>query len=95
MSDVENHTLALSREMRAEMKRDRDAVLAEIRAFGSRTNDRLDTMQTRLDALHQNGIKALKGFVGHRGMVERTVASFGIDVSALRRRVEALEAVQS
>ena len=91
MAEPDNLVLAILREMRAEMDRGHEEVQAQFAAV----NDRLDAMQTRLDAMHQNGIKALKGLVGHRAMIERTVASFEIDGSELKRQVEALEAAQS
>ena len=38
--------------------------------------------------------KALRGFIGHRAMVERTMASFEDEISSLRQRVERLETAQ-
>ena len=52
-------------------------------------------MNKRLDAMHANGVKALKSFIGHRSMVERAMASFEIDMADIRRRVDALEAPRS
>lgn len=84
MAEPENHTLVLLREMRAELDRRHQEVLARMDAEFAAVNK-------RLDAIHQNGIKALKGSIGHRSMVERTMASFEVDVSDHKRRVAALE----
>jgi vacuolar-type H+-ATPase subunit D/Vma8 len=83
MSEPENHTLALLREMRADLERRHDAVTAEFAAI-----------RRQLETMNANGVKALRSFVGHRTMVERTIASFDSDISELRRRVDALEAAQ-
>jgi len=53
---------------------------------------RFEEMEKRLDKLHANGLKALQGFIGHRAMVERTMASFEDEIAQLTRRVERLEA---
>ena len=84
MSEPENHTLALLREMRSVI----DAHQNENRA-------RFDRLEKRLEAMHINGTKALKGFIGHRTMVERTIASFDDQVSRLESRVTALEDARS
>lgn len=47
-----------------------------------------------MDAMHRNGEKALRGFIGHRAMVERKMACFEDDMSVLKRRVEKLESAQ-
>ena len=52
-------------------------------------------MEKRLDRLHANGLKALQGFIGHRTMVERTMASFEDEIAQLRRRVERLQAAEA
>jgi hypothetical protein len=44
--------------------------------------------------MHCNGEKALRGFIGHRAMVERTMASFEDEIGSLRQRVERLETAQ-
>ena len=80
MTEPENHTLALLREMRA-----------EIAASEARTREQLDRIEKRLDAMQQDGIKAPKGFIGHRAMEERTMGSFEADVTELKRRTDALE----
>ena len=84
MADPENMTLVLLRELRATM----DAHQEENRA-------RFDRLEKRLEAMHLNGTKALKGFIGHRAMVERTVASFDDQVTRLEERVAVLEASRS
>ena len=80
MAKPENLTLVLLREMRAEMDRRHEEMQAQFAAVNK-----------RLDAMHANGIKALASFVGHRSMVERTVASFDDQVGRLQNRVTALE----
>ena len=95
MTEPENHTLAPLREMRAEIRSLGADLRDEIRASEERTSKRFDRIEKRIGAMHQNGIKALKGFVGHRSMVERTMASFEVDGTELKRRVDALEAAQS
>lgn len=85
MSEPENHTLALLREMRAEFRADQKALREEVSA-------RFDRLERRIDAMHANGLKALQMFIGHRSMAERTMASFEMDVTELKRRVSELEA---
>ncbi|MBA3518903.1 MAG: hypothetical protein H0T75_14970 [Rhizobiales bacterium] len=84
MSEPDNLALVLLREMRADMNARFDAI-----------ENRLDAMDRRLDVMHRNGEKALRGFIGHRAMVERTMASFEDDISSLKRRVEQLETAQA
>jgi len=84
MSEPDNLALVLLREMRADMNARFDAI-----------ENRLDAMDRRLDVMHRNGEKALCGFIGHRAMVERTMASFEDDISSLKRRVEQLETAQA
>ncbi len=64
MSEPDNLVLVLLREMRADMNARFDAI-----------ENRLDAMDRRLDMMHRNGEKALRGFIGHRAMVERTMAN--------------------
>ena len=91
MSEPENLILAHLRELRAEMAASRDELKGEIKAAEERMTRRLQTMEKRIDAMHLNGVTALRGFIGHRSMVERTMASFESDVTALKQRVERLE----
>jgi hypothetical protein len=91
MTEPDNLTLVLLREIRADVRASRD----EMRALEHRTNARFDSIEKRLDAMHLNGMKALKGFIGHRTMVERTMASFDDQVSRLETRVAALEAARA
>jgi tetrahydromethanopterin S-methyltransferase subunit G len=84
MSEPENHTLVLLREMRA-----------EINARFDRVEQRLDGVEKRLDSMHANGVKALQGFVGHRNIWERTMGTVGDDIADLKRRVERLEAARA
>lgn len=81
MAEPENMILALLREMRQETNERFDAI-----------EQRFERMEKRIDAMHLNGMKALKGFIGHRTMVERTMASFDDQVSRIEVRVSALEA---
>jgi predicted aspartyl protease len=71
------------RELRAEMKADREALSAEIKKLEIE-------MTRRLDAMHLNGVKALRGFIGHRAM-ERFMASIDEELARLREPVERLE----
>jgi hypothetical protein len=84
MSEPDNIVLAHLRELRAAMDARFDAVDA-----------RFDRIESRLDAMQRNGQQALRQFVGHRAMVERTIASFHLDIRAIERRVRPLEAAQS
>ena len=81
MAEPENMTLVLLREVRAEFRTELGSLRGELQA-----------MNRRLDAMHLNGTKALKSFIGHRTMVERTVASFEDQVTQLEARVKELEA---
>lgn len=83
MAEPENMILILLREMRAETNARFDAV-----------EQRLDRMQTRIEELNINGLKAMKGFVGHRSMVERAVAGYDDQLARLEVRMTALEAAQ-
>jgi hypothetical protein len=56
---------------------------------------RLDKIERRLDMMHANGDKALRQFIGHRAMVERSLASFQVDLRAPERRVDLLEGAES
>jgi tetrahydromethanopterin S-methyltransferase subunit G len=66
-------------------------VLAHLRELRADINTRLDKIERRLEMMHGNGEKALRQFIGHRAMVERTIATFQFDIRAL----ELLEAAQS
>ncbi len=85
---AEPDNLVLLREMRADMDRRHEELVA-------RMDSEFAAVNKRLDAMHQNGIKALKGFIGHRAMAERAMASFDVDMSELKRRVTALEAARA
>ena len=84
MAEPENLVLVLLREMREETKSRFDLM-----------EQRLDRMEKRLDGMHLNGMKALKSFIGHRTMVERTFASFDDQVSRLEGRVADLESARA
>lgn len=83
MAEPENHTIVLLREIRADIARLTDKI--------DKVEERLDHMSKRLDAMHLNGMKALKGFIGHRSMMERAVASIDDQFTRLEARVDALE----
>ena len=87
MSEPDNFVLVLLREMRAETN-------ARFEALESRMDTRFDAIERRLDMMHRNGEKALRGFIGHRAMVERTMASFEDEIGSLKQRVERLETAQ-
>jgi hypothetical protein len=56
---------------------------------------RLDKIEQRLETMHANGDKALRQFIGHRAMVERSIGSFDVDMRAHERRLELLETTES
>ena len=95
MAEPENHTLALLREMRALMEAQQRETRAMIEELQEQNRARFDRIEKRLDAMHLNGAKALKGFIGHRAMVERPMASFDDQVSRLEQRVATLEAASA
>ena len=84
MAEPETLILVHLRELRSELAAFREEVRAEFK--------RVDG---RMDAMHRNGEKALRGFIGHRAMVERTMASFEDELSVLKHRVEKLESTQA
>ncbi len=84
MVEPENLVLVHLRELRAELAQFREEVRGEFQR-----------QDARLDAMHRNGEKALRGFIGHRAMVERTMASFEDEIAMLKRRVERLETAQA
>jgi hypothetical protein len=84
MIEPDNLVLIQLRELRAEMK-------ASEERMTERFEKRFDAVEKRLDAMHLNGVKALRGFIGHRSMAERAMASFEDEIAQLRQRVERLE----
>jgi hypothetical protein len=91
MAEPENLIIRLLRELRAEMDARFEAVEKRFDTLEGRMDARFEAIDRRLDIMHRNGEKALRGFIGHRTMVERTMASFEDEISALKRRVEVLE----
>ena len=91
MTEPDNLILVHLRELRAEMAATREELRGEIKAAEERMTRRLQTIEKRIDAMHLNGVTALRGFIGHRSMTERTMASFEGEVAALKQRVERLE----
>ena len=80
MVEPENLVLTHLRELRG-----------DIEALRGEVTLRFDKIERRLEVMQANGEKALRQFIGHRAMVERTMASFEIDLAALERRVELIE----
>ena len=94
MVEPDNLVLKLLREMRAEMDARFTSIDDGLQRLESRLDalePRFDFIERRLDMMHRNGEKALRGFIGHRAMVERTMASFEDEISSLKRRLEVLE----
>ena len=81
--EPDNLVLALLREFRSEMGDFRKEVTAEIAE-----------LRQRMDRSDATMLKALRSFVGHRSMVERTVADYDGDLADLKRRVRRLEEAQ-
>lgn len=66
--------------------------LREIRTQIDAINQRLERIETvRLERIEVNNLKAYKTFLGHRSMMERTVADYDGDIADLKRRVRRLE----
>ncbi len=91
MAEPENLVLKLLREIRADMDARFDAVDKRFDAV----DKRFEAIERRLEMMHRNGEKALRGFIGHRAMVERTMASFEDEISNLKQRVERLETAEA
>ena len=88
MVEPDNLVLTLLRELRAQID-------ARFEAVESRMDARFDKIERRLEMMHANGDKALRQFIGHRAMVERSMASFDIEMREVKRRLELLETAQS
>jgi hypothetical protein len=88
MTEPDNLVLVLLRELRADMN-------ARFDDLERRMNERFEAVERRLDMMHRNGEKALRGFIGHRAMVERTIASLDDEISSLKQRVELLESARA
>ncbi len=95
MSEPDNFVLVLLREMRAETNARFEALQGRMDARFEAVDKRFDLIERRLEMMHRNGEKALRGFIGHRAMVERTMASFEDEIGSLKQRVERLETAQS
>lgn len=87
MVEPDNLVLTLLRELRADI----EAFRSQAEARADAIEQRLDKIERRLEIMHTNGDKALRQFIGHRAMVERSMASFEVDQRELKRRVELLE----
>jgi hypothetical protein len=84
MVEPENLVLTLLQELPAQM----DARFAAM-------DTRFDKIEKRLEMMHANGDKARRQFIGHWSMVERSIASFEVDMREAKRRVELLETTES
>ncbi len=81
MVEPDNLVLTLLREMRADI----DARFNAVDARFDAVDKRFEAIERRLEMMHRNGEKALRGFIGHRAMVERTMASFEDEISSVER----------
>jgi hypothetical protein len=84
MSEPENLTLVVLREMRTEMN-------ARFDAMQAKNDARFDAIEKQLEQLRANGVKGLAGFVGHRSMTERAFGSVDKQLAAHEARLDALE----
>ena len=94
MSEPDNLVLVHLHELREEMRARFTAVDSRLGAMEERLGameDRLTSMDRRIDAMHLNGVKALRGFIGHRAMTERAMASIEDQLIRLEERVVRLE----
>ena len=101
MAEPENLILVHLRELRSEVAALRDqldtveARLDRMEQRLEKSDYRLDRMEQRLDAMHLNGVKALRGFIGHRAMTERAMGSMDTQIGRLEQRVARLEAAET
>ena len=95
MSGPDNLVLAHLRELRADIEARFEQLRTKMDARFDAVDTRFDRIEQRLEIMRNNGDKALRQFIGHRAMVERSMASFQVDLRALERRVELLETAQS
>jgi hypothetical protein len=79
MSEPDNLVLAHLRELRADIEARFEQQRTEMDARFDAVDARFDRIEQRLEIMHSNGEKALRQFIGHRAMVERTMASFQVD----------------
>ncbi len=92
MVEPDNLILVHLRELRADIQGARQEIQTLRESVDRRLDGfepRLERIEKRLDMMHVNGMKALKSFIGHRTMTERSMASFDDEVTGLRRRVDA------
>ena len=82
MTEPDNLVLVQRRELRAEVK-------------AGRLTKRLEAIEKRIDPMHLNGVTALRNFIGHRSMTERSMASIDEELAQLKRRVDRLEGTTS
>jgi hypothetical protein len=91
MAEPENLVLVQLRELRAEVNRRFDDL-------ERRMDERFADTHRQLGMMRTNGEKAFRQFIGHRAMMERTVASVVKDIDdlkedagGLKERVERIE----
>jgi hypothetical protein len=91
MAEPENLILVQLREFRADIN-------GRIADLDRRMDERLAAIERQLGMMRANGEKAFRQFIGHRAMMERTVASVVKDIEeltedtgGLRERVERIE----
>ena len=84
MTEPDNLILVQLRELRAELK-------ASEERMTKRFEKRFEAIEKRLDAMHLNGVTALRNFIGHRAMTERTIGSLDEELAQLKRRGDRLE----
>ena len=92
MAEPENIVPIRLRELRADMNARFDNIERRMNERFGEVEQRFDKIERRLEMMHRNGEKALRGFIGHRAMVERTMGSFEDELHSLKQRVERLEA---
>jgi len=66
-------------------------IRSQIAALDAKFDTRTAAVEQHLERMETNSLKAICSFVGHRSMVERTVADYDGDFADLKRRVRALE----
>jgi hypothetical protein len=88
MTEPDNLVLVQLRELRAELN-------ASEQRMTERFEKRFNAIEKRLDAMHLNGVTALRNFIGHRAMTERTIGSIDEELAQSKRRVERLESAPS
>ena len=87
MSEPENFTLALLREMPAEQAAAFGALRGEMRGGFDEVATRFAELEQRIDGMNASGAKPLKTFIGHRSMTERSFASVELQFASIEERL--------